>query len=76
MSDDRHAQLLQHLEHADLDGVDELEDADLITGAVVLLRVERAAEEGTALVLASDVDYFSQLGLLTAATDLARVGDD
>ncbi|WP_087485544.1 hypothetical protein [Brachybacterium massiliense] len=65
-------QLLQHLEHADLDGVDELEDGDVITGAVVLLRVERLSEEGTAVVMTSDVDFFSQLGLLTAARDLMR----
>lgn len=73
---DQHEQLLHHLEHVELDGLEELEDEDVITGVVVLLRVERPAEEGSALVMTSDVDYFSQLGMLTAASDLVRADDE
>lgn len=76
MMNDRHAQLLQHIEHANLEGIEELEDEDLITGVVVLLRVERPAEDGSALVMTSDVDFFSQLGLLVAARQLMQTDDD
>lgn len=68
--------LLHHLEQSDLVGVEELEPGDLITGAVVLVRVERVDEDGSALVLTSDVDFFTQLGMLTAARDLMRDEDD
>lgn len=72
---EQHEQLLHHLEHAELDGIEELEGDDVITGVVILLRVERPAEDGSALVMTSDVDFFSQLGMLTAARDLMREDD-
>ncbi|MCZ4325683.1 hypothetical protein [Brachybacterium paraconglomeratum] len=69
-------QLVHHIDTAELDGVEEIEEGDVITGVVVLVRLERAAEEGSALLMLSDVDYFSQLGLLQAGLDFARADDE
>lgn len=69
-------QLFQYLAGTGLDGLDELDPGDVITGAVVLLRVERPSEEGSAMVMATAVDYFSQLGMLTAAMDLVRSDEE
>ncbi|MFE7605764.1 hypothetical protein ACFU1Q_11440 [Brachybacterium paraconglomeratum] len=69
-------QLVHHIDTAELEGVEEINDDDVITGVVVLVRLERAAEEGPALLMLSDVDYFSQLGLLQAGLDVARADDE
>lgn len=69
-------QLVHHIDTAELDGVEEIDEGDVITGVVVLVRLERAAEEGSALLMLSDVDYFSQLGLLQAGLDVARADDE
>lgn len=69
-------QLVHHIDTAELEGVEEINDDDVITGVVVLVRLERAAEEGSALLMLSDVDYFSQLGLLQAGLDVARADDE
>lgn len=73
----RLAQLLQHIEHADLNGIDGLEEEDMITGVVVMMRVERPDDVGaSALVMSSDVDYFTQLGLIDEAHHLMRTPAD
>lgn len=69
-------QLVHHIDTAELEGVEEIEEGDVITGVVVLVRLERAAEEGSALLMLADVDYFSQLGLLQAGLDVARADDE
>lgn len=69
-------QLVHHIDTAELEGVEEINDDDVITGVVVLVRLDRAAEEGSALLMLSDVDYFSQLGLLQAGLDVARADDE
>lgn len=69
-------QLVHHIDTAELDGVEEIDEGDVITGVVVLVRLDRAAEEGSALLMLSDVDYFSQLGLLQAGLDVARADDE
>lgn len=69
-------QLVQHIGSARLDGVDELEAEDVITGVVVLVRLERVSESGQSLLMLADVDYFSQLGMLHAGVDIARSDDE
>lgn len=69
-------QLVHHIGSTDLEGVEEIEDDDVITGVLVLVRLERAAEEGSALMMLADVDYFSQVGMLLSGLDVARSDDE
>ena len=54
-----------------LSGVDELGEADIITAGVVVLRVERADEQGAAVLVACTTDWVTQRGLLAIAADEA-----
>lgn len=69
-------QLAHHIASTELEGAEEIEADDVITGVVVLVRLERVAEEGSALLMLSDVDYFTQLGMLQAGLDVARSDDE
>ena len=57
-----------------------LEDGDLITDAILLMRVARVDKDGSALVIASTpgVDWITQLGMVEAARTIMHdtSGDD
>lgn len=70
------ARLTDYLQHADLEGLDQLEDAEVIVNAVVLLRVQRLDAPGSALIMVSDADWIVTTGMLRCAIDVQALDED
>lgn len=63
-----------HLVEAKLTGGEDLLDGDMITGAVVVMRVERLDDEEPTFVMAHTGDYITATGLLTLAKGIVMNG--
>lgn len=67
MASDPQTRAAEYLSAQQLDGFDEIDPEDVITGAVVVFKVERLDEKGAAIVVAADVDWVTIIGMLRAA---------
>lgn len=59
--------LIKHLEESNLQGLEDLLEGDIITGAAVVVRVERLDDPDPAFAVLQTVDYITVAGLLHLA---------
>lgn len=57
-------QLVTHLQEANLQGIEDLLEGDIITGVVAVVRVERLDDNEPAFAVVQSVDYITAAGLL------------
>lgn len=63
-------ELIQHLKESKLYGADDIEEGDHITGAVVIMRIERLDEEEPSFAVMHTGDYITATGLITLGAEV------
>lgn len=67
-------QVTEHLSSTRVIGADAIEDGDIVTAAVVIVRVERADEAEPEFLIMHSGDYITATGLITLAKGVVTNG--